>query len=110
VSVESLMTQAVTLQVPSGDARDAIGGSVDTYTETATVMYLEPTRGREDMENRNTPIGDWFGVGKASDPFASDVRIVYGDHTFDVIAPPRLFHDPLTGVASHYELSLQEVT
>lgn len=110
MSVESLMVQAVTLRVPAGETQDAIGGPTESYTESATVMYLEPVRSREVLENRNTPIGDWIGYGKATDPFDSQVQVVYDGRTLEVIGPPRLMFNPRVGAASHYEMVLQEVT
>lgn len=110
MSVESLMVQPVTIQIPASETRDAIGGVEDTYDTVDTVMYLEPTTASEDMENRNTPIGDWIGFGKISDPFTSEVRIVYGPHTFDVIEGPEPMFNPRIGADSHYEMTLREVT
>jgi hypothetical protein len=110
MSVENLMTQVVTLRSPTGETRDEIGGSVATYSTLQTLMYLEPTTGRESSQDRNTPIGDWLGFGLADVDFTSWAQVVYGSHVFDIIAPPRLMTNPRSQVASHYELSLQEVT
>lgn len=110
MSIEALMNQPVTLRSLSGYTRDTIGGAEPTYTETSTTMYLEPRAGREQMQDRNTPIGDWLGVGRASIAWDSTNQIVYGLHVFDVVAPPRTFYDPVTGIDSHVELDLQEVT
>jgi len=119
VSVESLMVYEVTLRSLADADRDPIGGVIPLYDEESTTMYLEPghgsrgafTSGREDMTDRNTPIGDWFGVGLASVSWDSWQQIVWESHTFDIIAPPRPFGNPREGgETSHVELSLQEVT
>lgn len=118
MSVEALMTCVVTLRKQSGETQSDTGEATLTYTSLATTMYLEPSHGgggssfiagREDMANRNTPIGDWFGIGRVADDFGSWDQIVYGEHVFDIIAPPRPFGNPRTQVTSHVELSLQEV-
>lgn len=118
MSVEALMTQAVTLRTPSGETRDAIGGSTPTYTEEQTVMYLEPGHGagtafgvgREDMANRNTVIGDWFGVGRADVAWDAWQQVVYGSHVFDIVEATKPFTNPRTGQDSHVLVALQEVT
>lgn len=117
MSVAALMRQSVTLRTPAGQTQDAIGEATTTYEELVTLMYLEPGRGRssfgggrEDLVDRNTPIGDWVGIGRADVDFTSWSQIVYGTHTFDIIAPPRPVFNPTQDVVSHVELSLQEVT
>lgn len=104
------MNQSVTLRTPTGDPGNTIAGTETTYTEATTTMYLEPRSGREDTPNRNTPIGDWLGVGLASVDWDSWQQVVYGVHVFEIVAPPRPFYDPLLGADHHVELDLQEVT
>jgi hypothetical protein len=119
MSVESLMVHEVTLLSQSGETQSSSGEVTVTYSSAATTMYLEPTRGgaaggswgagREEDADRNTPIGDWLGIGRADIDWDSTQRITYNEHTFDVIAPPRYMPNPRLGTISHVELSLQEV-
>jgi hypothetical protein len=104
------MTQSVTLRTPSGDIRDGIGGSTPTYASMSTTMYIEPKTGTEEMADRNTPIGDWLGIGRKDVNFDSWDQIVYGTHVFDIVSPVRPFYNPTTLVISHIEMDLQEVT
>lgn len=110
MSVEALMTQAVTLRKPTGETRDAIGGSVPTYTTFETLMYLQPTGGKEEAQDRNTPIGDWTGIGRADIDFGSFDQIMYGVRTFDIVAPPEPAPNPRAGATSHVKVRLREVT
>ena len=119
MSLAALMNQLVTLRTRSGETRDDIGGAVLTYTTTTTFMYLEPTHGgqtsgfgagKEANVERNTPIGDWLGLGDPDLDWSSWDQVVYGSRVFDIIAPPRYMPNPRLGTISHVELSLQEVT
>lgn len=118
VDPESLMVHEVTVLNQDGVSQSSSGEVTVTYSETATTMYLEPTHGggtgfsagREEDADRNTPIGDWMGVCRVSDGVISTSRILYGEHTFDVIAPPRPMPDPELGTIPLVELSLQEIT
>ncbi len=118
MTVESLMVHEVTLLTQSGESQNEIGEVAVTYSELETTMYLEPTRGggtgfsagsEEDAE-RNTPVGDWLGLGRADIDWDSTQRVIFGEHTFDVIAPPRYMPNPRLDTISHVELSLQEIT
>lgn len=116
MTLAALLNQTVTLRSPSGETRDEIGGSSRTFTEATTQMYLEPGSGtgrggggEEQQPDRQTPIGDWFGVGLASVDWDSWQQVVYGDHVLDIVAPPRPFVRGLTGVEDHVELDLREV-
>jgi hypothetical protein len=110
VTVEALMTQAVTVLTPSDETQDSIGEVVsDEPTELETVMYLEPVSGREELMDRDTPIADWIGFGKASVTFRSDCRIVYGSHVLQVIGDPRPKWNPTLSAVSHIEMDLQEI-
>ncbi len=110
MTVESMMTQPVTLRTPNGETRDAIGGSTPTFATMSTLMYLEPRKGTEERADRNTPIGDWLGVGRKDVDFDSWDQILYGAQVFDIVAPARPFYNPTTRALSHIELDLQEVT
>lgn len=103
------MTQPVVLQRPNGETQDGIGEPTITYAERTTVMYLQPRSGREAKQDRNTPIGDWRGVGRIDVDFTSWSRVLYAGHVLDIVAPPRLVHNPSRNGASHYSLDLQEV-
>ena len=109
MSIEALMNQPVTLRTPSGGTRDEIGGLIPGYTTLTTTMYIEPKSGKEDMADRNTPIGDWLGVGRKEITFENWDQIVYGSHVFDIVSPIRPYWDPVRQVLSHYEMDLQEV-
>jgi len=118
MTVESLMVHEVTLLSQSGQTQSSSGEATVNYTSIETTMYLEPTHGgagsgwtagREENADRNTPIGDWLGIGRASIDWDSTQRILFGAHTFDVVAPPRYMPNPRLDTISHVELSLQEV-
>jgi hypothetical protein len=108
LSIETWLTQAVTLRQRTGETVSDRGVSTPTYSTLETLMYLEPRQGDEDEENRNTGIGDWLGIGLASVPFANWDQVVYGSVVFDIVAPPRPFEIPGAGV-DHIELDLQQI-
>lgn len=110
MSVEALMTQAVTLRKLTGETRGGIGQSTPVYGTAETLMYLQPTTGREDAQDRGTPIGEWTGIGRVDVDFGSFDQIVYGDHTFDIVAPPEPAPNPRAGATSHVKVRLREVT
>jgi hypothetical protein len=112
VSVEELLTQAVTLRRLSGETRSPTGASEPTYETTTTVMYLEPKlEGSSEAEgDRNTGIGAWLGVALASDDFDHWDQVLYGGKVLDITAPLRPMWDPRAGAVSHVELDLREVT
>lgn len=110
MTVESRMTQSVTLRTPNGEVRDGIGGSQPIFASMTTTMYIEPKSGTEDRANRNTPIGDWLGLGRKDVDFDSWDQIIYGTHVFDIVSPARPFYNPTTLALSHLEMDLQEVT
>jgi hypothetical protein len=109
MSVEDLMTQPVTLRTPAGETRGSAGSSETTYTTTTTTMYLEPTDGFDIRTNRDTPIGDWRGYGRAGVDFTAWQQIVYDGRVLDIVAPPRLLTNPRLQIPSHWEINLQEV-
>lgn len=112
MSVEELMNQAVTLRRLTGETRTATGASEPVYEETTTTMYLEPRlEGSSEAEaDRNTGIGAWFGVARASDDFDHWDQVVYAGKVLDITAPLRPHFDPRAGENSHIELDLREVT
>ncbi len=109
MTVEALMVQSVTLQIPSGETRNSVGELFATYDEVSDLMYIEPKHSEEVLSDRNTPITDWIGYARPGVPFASDWRVVYGNHIFEVQGDPRPWFDPRTGVLSHNEIDLREV-
>lgn len=110
MSVEELMNQAVTLRRLIGETRTATGASEPVYEETTTTMYLEPKSGSEAEADRNTGLGAWFGVARASDDFDHWDQVLYGPHVLDITAPLRPHWDPRAEADSHIELDLREVT
>jgi hypothetical protein len=72
-------------------------------------MYIEPKSGKEDMANRNTPIGDWLGIGRIEINFENWDQIIYGEHVFDIVSPVRPFYNPRNHADDHWEMDLQEV-
>ncbi len=109
MTVEALMVQPVTLQIPSGETENSVGEVFPTYDEVPDLMYLEPKHSQEVLQDRNTPITDWIGYGRAEVEFVSTWRVVYGGHIFEVQGDPRPWFDPRTGVLSHKEIDLREV-
>jgi hypothetical protein len=110
MSVESLMVHEVTLRTPSGETQNEIGEATISYTEMATEMLLQPVGGKEDRADRNTPMGDWKGFGKASIDWESWQQVVWDGRTFDIVAPPEPHTNARLDVLSHYQIDLQEVT
>jgi hypothetical protein len=108
VSVEAVMTQAVTLRRLSGETRTAIGSSVAVYDTAATTMYLEPRSGNETEADGNFGVGDWLGIGRNTVDFDHWDQVVSGSTTFDIVAPVRPMYHPGVGV-SHIEMDLREV-
>jgi hypothetical protein len=113
MTVEDLMTQAVTVRRPTGFDQSPSGEPFPIFTESQTVMYLEPKqdtrRSTEALEVGYVPTALWLGVGRADFDFQSHDQIVYGDTVFDIIAPVRPMTDPLTATVSHKEMDLQAV-
>lgn len=112
MSVEEMLTQTVTLRRRSGETRTATGASEPTFEEATTTMYLEPrAEGSSEAEGeRNTGMGTWLGVARASDAFDHWDQVLYGDKVLDITAPLRPMWDPRAGAVSHVELDLREVT
>lgn len=107
---EHLMVHEVTHRKRTGETQALSGETTPTFTESSTEMYLEPRTGQEIEAERNTPIGDWIGYGKASVVFDSTDEIIYGDHTFEVVGPPEYKPNPRLDIISHVQLDLQEIT
>jgi len=113
MTVESLMTETVTVRHTTGFDQSPSGEPFPIFTETDTVMYLEPKqdtrRSTEALEVGYVPTGLWLGIGLATFAFDSHDQIVWGDTVFDIIAPPRVMPNPRLGTMSHTELDLQVV-
>lgn len=112
MSFESLLSLELTLVRTGSAQRDAIGGSAPADEETQTVMgYLEPVTSlsREDMENRNTQIGDWIAVLPKDTDVGGWDRIRYGGREFDIKGPPAPMIDAPSGAVHHLELTIREV-
>ena len=110
MTVEGLMRQTVTLRKLTGHDHDG-ADSVPAYTESTTEMYLEPVSGEEDPggAGRNTPLGDWRGVGRKDVDFDSWDLVVYDGKVLDIVSPSRPFFNPRIGAGSHVELDLREI-
>lgn len=104
-----MMNQRVTLRQPTGETRSPSGASIPTYVTTETTMYLEPLRGEEVEEDRNTPIGTWLGLGRLDVDWDAWTQVVIGGLTLEITAPIRPFHNPSVGAASHVEMTLREI-
>lgn len=107
------MTETVMVATPTGEIQSASGEPTPTFDYSETVMYLEPQqdvrRSTEALEVGYVSTGFWLGVGRADFPFDSHQQIVWGEHVFDILAPPRVMPNPRLGTMSHTELDLQEV-
>jgi hypothetical protein len=108
MTVESLMTQSVTLLRPAESGRDDIGGVQTTETPTVVDGYLEPVMSTE-VDQNSHPVGAWRLYVAAGTDVASVDRVTYGVHAFEVTGPPREMWNPRTEAVSHIELDLQEV-
>lgn len=113
MTVESLMTETVTVRHITGFDQSPSGEPFADFSETETVMYLEPKqdtrRSTEAIEVGYVPTGMWLGIGLADFPFDSHDQIVWGSTVFDILAPPRVMPNPRLGTMSHTELDLQVV-
>lgn len=93
--------------------RDSSGGAVPTFEETAETMYLEPFTGsREGGEvevQRETPHGQWTGIGRASVDWSSWDEVIYGDITLRIFGTVKPIWNPRLGEESHVEMELREV-
>lgn len=107
------MTETVTVRHHEGFTQSASGEPTSVYSESETVMYLEPQhdarRSTEALEVGYVPTGLWLGVGLATFPFDPHDQIVWQSRVFDIIAPPTIMPNPRLGTDSHTELDLQEV-
>ena len=107
------MTETVTVATPTGETQSLSGEPTTEYDYAETVMYLEPQedarRSTEALEVGYVATGQWLGVGLADFPFDSHQQIIWGEHVFDILAPPRVMPNPRLGTMSHTELVLQEV-
>ena len=109
MSVESLMTQTVTVGRPTGESQSASGEVTTTYEWVETQMYIEPLASEEVEADRNTPIGNWRGFGRADFDFESVDKVVWDTHTFQVIGPPQPEPNARLGTISHVQLNLREI-
>lgn len=109
MTLARLMDRTVYLLRTTSTVRDAIGGTSVVQSSTASKAYLEPTRGTEDLANRNTGVGDWLLVLPADADVTNWDAVEYGTQRFEIVAPPRPMWNPRTHALSHYEVDLQEV-
>lgn len=113
MSVLSLMTQEASLLSQDGDTRGPIGEVTQVYTEEVFMGYFEPEPPigleGEDIEQRNTQLGRWFGAAPPTLVFTGWDAIVYDGQLMDLTGPPRPIWNPRLGAVSHFELSLRVV-
>lgn len=113
MTVETLMTQPATLRKVSGESQGPTGEVTPTYTDVAFFGYFEPEAPigleGEDIQNRNTQMGRWFGAAPAGLVFTGFDVILYDGQTMDLTGPPRPIWNPRLGAVSHLELSLRVV-
>ena len=109
MSLASLMTQTVSLIRTTSLQRDDIGGTVAVTSNVDVLGYLEPTKGSEDLADRNTGVGTWLLILPASVDVTNWDAVDYDTRRFEIVAPPRPMFNPSTKVVSHYELDLEEV-
>lgn len=90
--------------------RDTIGGPVPVASATTVDAYLEPLRGSEDLQNRNTEIGIWMiVVGPDTDITGWD-RVVWGSRMFEVTSPPEPHTNVRRRTTEFFQAELTEIT
>lgn len=90
-------------------SRDAIGGPIPVESSTTVQGYLEPLRGSEDLQNRNTEIGVWMLiVGPEVDIIGWD-RVVWGSRMFEVTSPPEPHTNVRLNRTEFFQAELQEI-
>ena len=99
MTVEAFMTETVTVQRPTGEFIQSLGGeATPVFEEFDTIMYLEPrdirTTVGEAREQGYVPIGDWLGVGLADVDFGTADLIVWDGRIFDVVSPAACHAEP----------------
>jgi head-tail adaptor len=108
MTIATALTQTLTIQRLNA-SRDEIGGTVPGIASSADVSgYIEPVTGEEDLVNRNTPIGEWMGYVPAGTDVATEDRVAYSGHTFEVEAVEPFSHWGGAGI-DHIRLRLREV-
>lgn len=114
MTVQGLMTQAATLRKLTGETRGPTGESTPTYDESPILGYFEPDAPigleGEDLNQRNTQLGRWFGVVPADTELAGFDSLLYGELVMDLTGPPRPIWNPRLSAVSHIELSLRVVS
>lgn len=107
------MTETVTVRHPTGEVQSESGEPTPTFSETETVMFLEPQedvrRSTEALEVGYVSTALYLGAGLYDFPFDEHDQIVWGDKVFDILAPPRKEWSYIRNVGSHTELVLQTI-
>lgn len=113
MSVISLMTQEASLMTQSTETRSGTGAVEQEYEEEVFLGYFEPEPPigleGEDIEDRNTQLGRWFGAVPPTLVFTGFDQIILDGKVMDLTGPPRPMHNPRTNATSHIELSLRVV-
>lgn len=104
-----MLVHEVQILRSTSDARDSIGGLTPVASVTTVMAYLEPLRGSEDLQNRNTEIGVWMAVfGPDVDIIGWD-RVVWGSRMFEVTSPPEPHTNVRTRRIEFFQAELQEI-
>ena len=108
MSILTALSQTLTIQRLSA-SRDDIGGTVIGVASSADVPgYVEPVTGEEDLANRNTPIGEWMAYVPAGTDVATEDRVTFSGHTWEVESVEPFQHWGSSAI-DHIRLRLREV-
>lgn len=109
MSIETLLTQTVTVSRPAWDAVDEYGDVQPGTTTTATwPARLEQLSTDEIVRDRDTVVADWRAFLPASATVGPFDTVQEGGRTFEVWGDPTEHHTP-AGL-HHLEIRLRRVT
>lgn len=104
-----MLVHEVQILRTTSESRDAIGGPTPVASSTTVMGYLEPLRGSEDLQNRNTEVGVWMlVVGPEVDIRGWD-RVVWGTRSFEITSPPEPHTNVRTRSVEFFQAELQEI-
>lgn len=107
------MNQPATLMRQSGETRGPTGSVEQEYEELEIEGYFEPIKPigleGEDIDDRNTQMGRWFGAVPVDLDFTGWDVIMLNGQILELTGPPRPMWNPRLGVYSHQELSMRIV-
>jgi hypothetical protein len=97
----------------SGESRGPTGSVDQEYEEEEILGYFEPMKPigleGEEIEERNTQMGRWFGAVPPDIEFTGWDVIMFAGKILELTGPPRLMWNPRLGEYSHQELSMRIV-